>query len=718
MKKTRILPAIFLMLVFALGSLALQNGYDQFQKALAKERGEGNLEEAIALYQKVIDETKDEALAAKAQLRIGICYEKLGQEKAKLAQEAFQKVLDRYPNQVEAVKTAREKLSSLLAPQIAGEPGTQKFNIRPLWTDPALDLVGQPRPSQDGKFVSFIDWSSGWGQIAIRDMASGEIRYLTKHDPAEKDEEKRGAAYDALWSPDGRHLAYVWENDQADYVDLRVIGIDNPEPRTLYRVKYYEGWVAPADWSPDGKQILFKLMNDQGNMLGLIPSSGGQARFLREIEGHEPGGGRFSPDGKFIAYSARSEPDNVNHDLFLYSLGGQNTVPLASHPSHDYLLGWTPDGSRILFASDRTGDFDLWILPIKKGMPVGDPSVLIRNIGQIESLGMLQDGSFFFNKKAWAPTWDIYVVTLDPHTGNIEVPPTKVPLPYEGNNMYPAWSPDGKYLAYSSGRHRRSAISRIVLSLYSVETGEITDLSFDQEVAAPHWSPDGLFVLVHEAARSFEIFKVDLETEEISPFIKIGDRQEVHSPYISPDMDFLYFVHHETDTDSAIVRRNLKTDEEIELYTSLMRCRSLSLSPDGKHLAFVSSEDPYGRGDEKRVIKVMASSGEDVKDLYEFTQRDGSGLTDIDWSPDGRYIYFCRKEGEDRGWGLWRILADGGEAQKLDVEMNRFRALSIHPDGRQIAFCSHPMEAVPLGSFWIMENFLPGSDDEGKGGKR
>ena len=109
MKKPAILVAMIMGAMLALGALAPQNGHDQFQKALAKERGEGNLEEAIALYQKVIAETKDETLAAQAQFRIGICYEKLGREKAKLAQEAFQKILDTYPNQIEIVKAAREK---------------------------------------------------------------------------------------------------------------------------------------------------------------------------------------------------------------------------------------------------------------------------------------------------------------------------------------------------------------------------------------------------------------------------------------------------------------------------------------------------------------------------------------------------------------------------------------------------------------------------------
>ncbi len=78
-KKSLILIAVLISLLITLSlvSNALQNGYDLFQKALAKERGEGNLEDAISLYQKVVKETSDKSLAAKAQLRIGICYEKL-----------------------------------------------------------------------------------------------------------------------------------------------------------------------------------------------------------------------------------------------------------------------------------------------------------------------------------------------------------------------------------------------------------------------------------------------------------------------------------------------------------------------------------------------------------------------------------------------------------------------------------------------------------------
>jgi len=109
MKRSSILIAAIILLSFSFGSLAQQNGYDLFQKALAKERGEGNLEEAIVLYKKVVEEAKDESLAAKAQLRIGICYEKLGKQEA---QKAYQMVIDNYPQQTDTVKPLKKSCIS------------------------------------------------------------------------------------------------------------------------------------------------------------------------------------------------------------------------------------------------------------------------------------------------------------------------------------------------------------------------------------------------------------------------------------------------------------------------------------------------------------------------------------------------------------------------------------------------------------------------------
>ena len=74
------------------------------------------------------------------------------------------------------------------------------------------------------------------------------------------------------------------------------------------------------------------------------------------------------------------------------------------------------------------------------------------------------------------------------------------------------------------------------------------------------------------------------------------------------------------------------------------------------------------------------------------------------WTRDGRYVLFVMgNRGQPGPTELWRVPAEGGEPQKL-LEMNGLSDISVHPDGRRIAFTggSTQMEV------WAMENFLPG----------
>ena len=106
-KKSLFLGVLGILITAVVLGAFFQAGEDLFQKALRLERNEGNLKEAIVLYQKVVTEAKDQSLAANAQLRIGYCYEKMGLMDA---QKAFQKVIDNYPGQEKAVKEAEPVL--------------------------------------------------------------------------------------------------------------------------------------------------------------------------------------------------------------------------------------------------------------------------------------------------------------------------------------------------------------------------------------------------------------------------------------------------------------------------------------------------------------------------------------------------------------------------------------------------------------------------------
>ena len=77
----------------------------------------------------------------------------------------------------------------------------------------------------------------------------------------------------------------------------------------------------------------------------------------------------------------------------------------------------------------------------------------------------------------------------------------------------------------------------------------------------------------------------------------------------------------------------------------------------------------------------------------------GSGLA---WTADGRYVLFgVYRPDQPEPMELWRVPAEGGEPQKL-LEMDGVKDISVHPDGRRIAFTGGSVQM----EVWAMENFL------------
>src|SRR5689334_2314956 len=78
---------------------------------------------------------------------------------------------------------------------------------------------------------------------------------------------------------------------------------------------------------------------------------------------------RFSPDGKWIAFSSDR---NGNMDVFIIPTMGGTATQLTHHSADDTVLGWKPDGSGVLFTSNRGEDFtaQLYVVSVNGGMPV------------------------------------------------------------------------------------------------------------------------------------------------------------------------------------------------------------------------------------------------------------------------------------------------------------------------------------------------------------
>jgi tetratricopeptide (TPR) repeat protein len=139
------------------------SGHALFEQALAQERVEGNLEEAIRLYERVVAEfASDRALAARALMQVGLSYEKLGREEAV---SAYERLVRDFADQDDAVSQARARLAVLTreAPAAVAMPVA----------NPARRL-----------FVDWIDWNRRTGVGYARPTADG--RHLVRYNEEQR----------------------------------------------------------------------------------------------------------------------------------------------------------------------------------------------------------------------------------------------------------------------------------------------------------------------------------------------------------------------------------------------------------------------------------------------------------------------------------------------------------------------------------------------------
>ena len=670
-----------------------------FEKALYLEEGKGELQQAIGLYQQVLKQyPEDRAVSAKAQLHIGICYEKLGKQEAR---KAYQRVIEEYAEQHDLVAEAKSRLDAL--EQSIKDVKPKGLIVRKVWEGLDIDACGEISP--DGKYLSFVDWHTG--DLAIYEIATGKKRRLTNKGSWDESDE---FALFSRWSPDGTQIVYDWYNDN-DFIELCIIDLDGSKPRILYSDKQVE-WAQTYDWSTDGKQILACFSKrDKPDQIVLVSVGDGSVSVLKTLGNYYPENMCFSPDGRYIVYDLKK---NENFDISLMSTDGSREITLIEHPAHDLLLGCAPNGKYVIFTSNRTGTPDIWAIEVMDEKTLTTPWLIKSNKGPNAStgLGFATNGSFYYCEHP--NRTDVYVMEIDPETGTIVVPPHEAINHFVGSNATPDYSPDGKYLAYVSRRAplekpRMGRPTGNVLCIRSLDNG--IDREFRpglNNFGFPRWSPNSRSVMVvnwEDDGESMGHYKVDAKTGEVNLVVMTHKPNTIHAHEWSADGKSVFLVRISMIGDSARISQLIARDIDNSTETELLRGNwkdvySLGRSPDGRWLAVLG-------GGEKRNLRIIPAMGGEPRVLHTFNQGDNSWIC-LGWSADGKYIFvpkYCEPIIENK-WDLWRIPMDGGEAQSLGLEMAYFWWISAHPDGRHIAF-SNQGSSYELPAVWVMENFLP-----------
>ncbi|HUQ91103.1 MAG TPA: tetratricopeptide repeat protein [Bryobacteraceae bacterium] len=664
--------------------------------ALHQEEVQGDLKGAIAAYQKVLAAPGvSRKTAAEALVRMGQCYEKLGNAESR---KVYERVLREYADQKEAVATARVRLGENATARGAG------ISVRQVWTlPPKGDIFGTVSP--DGRYVPYVAWAE-YGDLFLHDLVTGTDRRLTNtandgKPGVGKSQEQYAEEY--AFSKNGKQLVYSWFT--GDRYELRVVDLQGsgvPVFRKLFSNEDVD-WIGPCDWSSDGKWISVQLKRkDKTAQLGLVSASDGSLRVLKSVDWRGATGAFFSADSKYVAYDLPATETSQQRDIFVLSIDGSREIPAVLHPGEDAVLGWSPDGKRLLFASDRSGSMSLWALRVGDGKPDGPPELLKNDIGQIRNMGVSGSGSLYFYSHT-APGTDIQMGSFDFEKGDFLTPPVQAVATYVGSNQSPDWSPDGKNLAFFS-RRRSAASSYFVIGIRSVQTGQIREVmplpNFDLFWSLT-WSRDGNSFLAggRDVKGRNGIFRIDAQNGRTSLIIE-GARASGAAAE-SPEGTSLYYSAWESDgLEVAFIKRNLASAEETVLFKRANLDRSLNLSPDGRYLA-VHALDPSTRM--PTAILLVPTTGGESRELVRVSAPQRTSF--FAWIP-GSTAMLARKFISQGNMEQWRIPLDGGEPKQLEAKA-RFPSpgFRVHPDGKQVAFLL-AKQRKPT-EIWTLENFLP-----------
>jgi TolB protein len=302
-----------------------------------------------------------------------------------------------------------------------------------------------------------------------------------------------------FWSPDGARIAFV--SSDGVHAGIRVMERDG---RGLTQVTDDRSWNLFTEfdpWSPDGKKLLF--LSDGGRGLDLWtmnPDGTGKVRLTESgcivpIPGLSGYGADWSADGRGIVYTSCLFDDaaiqevnlsaiRTEADIWIMDADGGNKKQLTTDGDARLPL-WQPQGDRIAYLADRTGNREIWTM---QSDGTGKTQVTFSE-GSVSGYSWSPDGAriayVVASPPGTLPEFSLWVIDSD-GSGSEQ-------LTTGNRDTSPVWSPDGTRIAFRSESRDRA------LWVMKSDGSDLAPLGPDNPAYMMHqWSPDGRTIVVSD----------------------------------------------------------------------------------------------------------------------------------------------------------------------------------------------------------------------------
>ena len=435
-----------------------------------------------------------------------------------------------------------------------------------------------------------------------------------------------------VFSPDGTQIAFTGQYD--GNTDVFVVAAAGGVPR---RLTWHPGPDVAIGWTPDGKNVLFRSPRanySRIQRLYTIPVGGGAET---EIPLPMADDGAYSPDGARIAYTPlapafaqwKNYRGGRTSKIWIASLADSSVVEIPRQNSNDYVPIWSAEQpGKVYFLSDRNGRFTLFACEIAtkrvtqlikndgfdiKSAQAGPGAIVYEQFGEIR-LYDLKSGQ----TKKVAITLNGDLASVRPRfervagrIASVALSPTGARAVFEargeiitapadkGNarnltnspgaaDRDPAWSPNGKWIAYFSDESGEYALHL----REQTGMGEVRKISLGTPSSYfydPIWSPDSKKIAFTD--KRLNLWYVDIEKG--TP-VKV-DANTFENPYRvmdpdwSPDSKWIAYTRQLKSRMCAAFVYSVETGKATQITDGLSDVRYAAFDKNGKHLYFTAS---------------------------------------------------------------------------------------------------------------------------------